>query len=323
VSRRRRRAVAVSPISAVPAVGAPLARRRRRWPYVVGVLAVAVVAIVFRGDLALLFSADRPVVTTLEQDVVYVEPGAPQVDAAGIRQAFGRRPLAMVVLRPGSALAAHANEVCDSVRDRIDNLIVAVDVGGEFEYGCESPDVPIVRNAFGWDFVQWEQHDSAVHYLRGDFRAQADQLAARYDADVTDGSLRYQPRTFHQPFSRYLVSGGLLLLVIAGVVALNVGLHRSVRAATEHRAERARWRARRADLDASLSEVAMIMLDLSPPTGAPNPSPPRAADRLARLSADYLTALADAEQAEPGGDLSDLEGRVAHLRDRARALERR
>ena len=303
-----------------------MSRRRRRWPYVVGVLAVAVVAIVFRGDLTLLFSADRPVVTTLERDVVYVEPGAPHVDTAGIRQTFGRRPLAMVVLRPGSALAGHPDKVCDAVRDRIGNLIVAVNVGGEFRYGCESSDVPIVRNAFGWDFVQWEQHDAAVHYLRGDIRAQADQLAARYDADVTDGSLRYQPRTFHQPFSRYLLSGGLLLLVIAGVVALNAGLHRSVRAAAEHRAARARWRARRADLDASLSEVAMIMLAVDAGRASRagrHQRDGRRADRLARLSADYLAALADAKQAEPGGDLSDLEGRVANLRDRARALERR
>jgi hypothetical protein len=341
--------------------------RRRRWPYVLGVLAVVAVAVVFRGDLTLLFSADRPVVTTLERDVVYVEPGAPRVDVAGIRQTFGRRPLAMVVLRPGSALAAHPDGVCKAVVDRIDNLIVAVNVGGEFRYGCESSDVPIVRNAFGWDFVQWEQHDSAVQYLPDDLRAQADQLAARYDADVTGGSLRYRPRTFHQPVTRYLLSGALLLLVVAGVVALDVGLNRSVRAATHHRAERARWRARRADLDASLSEVAMIMLDLSPPppptptaaradpTGAaaaerdgdpastPEDGDPastpeagpgvagpsraerrgrRRADRLAALSADYLTALADAERAAPGDDLSELEHRVAGLRERARTLER-
>lgn len=325
--RRRRGADAVNPVSAVPAgeagpaAGAPRVRRRK-WPYVLGVLAVVVVAVLFRGDLTLLVSADRPVVTTLERDVVYVQPGAPHVDAAGIRQTFGRRPLAMVVLRPGSALAAHPDKVCDTVVGRIDNLIVAVDVGGEFRYGCESSDVPIVRNAFGWDFAQWELHSSAVQYLPGDVRGQADQLAARYDADVTDGSLRYRPRTFHQPVTRYLLSGGLLLLVVAGVIVLDVGLNRSVRTASQHRAERARRRARRADLDASLSEVAMIMLDLSPPVPASAGTDERRAGRLARLSADYLLALADTERAGPDTELSELEHRVAGLHDRARTLER-
>jgi hypothetical protein len=298
-------------------------------------LAVVALGVVFRADLTLLFSADRPVVGALERDVVYVEPGAPRVDTAGIRQAFGRRPLAMVVLRPGSALAAHPDRVCSAVTDRVDNLIVAVNVGGQFRYGCESSDVGIVRNAFGWDFVQWQQHGAAVQYLRDDLRGQAEQLAARYDADVTDGTLRYQPRTFHQPFSRYLLAGALLLLVVAGVVAVRLGTTRTLRAATHQRAERSLWRARRADLDASLSEVAMIMLDLPPPTPtSANPSGGSGpagrgngargrAERLARLSADYLTALADAEAARPGADLSGLEERVGGLHDRARALERR
>lgn len=243
-----------------------------------------------------------------------MEPGAGAVDVDGVRREFDERPLAVVVLRDGSSLAADPGDTCAAVSDRIEGVLVAVVVGGEFAYGCETG-LPLNVDEFGWDFVQWSLHGRATEFLAGDVVAQSAQLAARYDKDVVRGALDHEPRTFGTPASRHVLAAGLVVLVVGGVLFVYKGLDRSTHAVGRWRAARGRWRARRADLDAALGEVALIMVHLEPGRDR------RRAAKLASLSRDYLAALADWEAAEPGGSLDELATRIESLRGRAAALE--
>lgn len=301
-----------------PAPPKPRGPVRHRVKLLIAVAGIALVALLAGSDLLLLFSPARPVVAGLDHDVVWVEPGAGDVDVAGMRVAIGERPLAFVVLKADSPLAKDKADTCDAVAQRYDGMMVAVVAGGEFVRGCESDNLPLTVDNFGWDFVTWMVYDSATQFLHGDLRAQAEQLASHYDSDVASGKLIRQPRTFHFSGYRYLLAGGLVLLVILAVVFAESGLRRGARRVNRIRERRALWRDQRADLDTGLGEVALVMVDL--------PATPRDAKRTKKvgtLSQDYLAALSDWEHAKPGDPLDDLAKRVGSLRRRALELERR
>jgi hypothetical protein len=289
--------------------------RRPVWPIVVGIGLIISILVATWSDLTLLVSPYRSAVDTLRQHVLYVEPGAGHVDTAAIRRTIGVRPIAVEVLRPGSAQAKHPDKACAAAVDRIDGLMVAVFVGGEFEYGCESDDLPLTVDWFGWDFAQWSIISTATGYLNGDLAAQVGQVVMRYDANVADGSLIDHRRSFRVPTYRYLVAGGLVVLVVAGVFGLRAGLGRTVRVGARALVRRSRRQARYAELDGELAEIALIMVELRPDAAG------AAADRLGRLSADYLIALSDSQHADRHTDLDELAGRIGALRDRARALD--
>ncbi|MEV0838568.1 hypothetical protein AB0I55_03315 [Actinocatenispora sera] len=289
--------------------------RRPRWPIVVGIGLIVSILVATWSDLTLLASPYRSAVDTLRQHVLYVQPGAGPVDAAAIRRAIGVRPIAVEVLKPGSAQAKDPGKACAAAVDRIDGLMVAVFVGGEFRYGCESDDLPLTVAWEGWDFTTWYIVGRATGYLVGDLAGQVDQVVLRYDADVAGGTLRDHRRRFAVPTYRYLVAGGLVVLVVAGVFGLRAGLGRTVRVGARALVRRSRRRARYAELDGELAEIALILVELRPDAaGAP-------ADRLGRLSADYLTALSDSQHTDRHTDLAELAGRITALRDRARALD--
>ncbi|BCJ36247.1 hypothetical protein Athai_37500 [Actinocatenispora thailandica] len=311
----RRRAVQRSAAQRARESAGASGPRRPRWPIVVGIGLIVSILVATWSDLTLLVSPYRSVVDTLRQHVVYVQPGAGHVDTAAIRRAIGVRPIAVEVLEPGSAQAKDPGKACAAAVDRIDGLMVAVFVGGEFEYGCESDDLPLTVDWFGWDFVQWSVVSTATGYLTGDVAAQVNQVVLRYDANIADGSLLDHRRRFSVPTYRYLVAGGLVVLVVAGVFGVRAGLGRTVRVAARALVRRARRRARYAELDGELAEVALIMVELSPEAAGV------AADRLGRLSADYLTALADSQHADRHTDLDELADRIGRLRERARALD--
>lgn len=293
------------------------AKTRRRLRLLLAAAGIVLVAAFAGSDLLLLFSPARPVVAGLDHDVVWVEPGAGTVDLAGMRVALGDRPLAFVVVKADSALAKDKSGTCDTVVKHIDGLMVAVVAGGKFAYGCESDDLPLNTDRFGWDFVTWERFDSATQFLDGDLRAQAEQFAARYDADVASGTLTRVPRTFHSPGYRYLLAGGLVAVIVLAVLFLRTALARIAAKVARTRAARAQWQDKRADLDAHLGEVALVMVDLPA-----NPADSARTRKLGLLSRDYLAAMSDWEAAKPGSPLDDLAARVRSLRQRAIALER-
>ncbi|MCG8915432.1 hypothetical protein L6E12_06485 [Actinokineospora sp. PR83] len=273
----------------------------RRWLVALGVAAVVALSWV---DLLLLFSPARSAVAALDRDVVWVEPGVVGVDADGVRRAIGERPLTMVVVAAGSPLAADESEGCTAVTDTIDGIVNVLVVDGRFEHGCESDDLPLTTDRFGWDFATWTAYDNTTQFLRHDHRAMAEQLAAMYDNDLARGELLREVRAFHFPAYRYLLAVGLVGAVVVGVHGGSGLLERGLAHLDDRRRERAAWRERRADLGAELALVAMRMVHLPP------------APELGALSRDYLRALSDWEAARPGTSLSEVEARVRGLRER-------
>ena len=285
--------------------------KRRGWILLTALLAAVGLWFTVGREIALQLSDLAGPVDGLRHDVVYVDPAAGPVDTDAVRRAIGDRPVAVVVLSGSSPLADHVDETCSGVVDRIDGLIVAVIVDGEFEYGCESDDLPLTGNTtwLGWDYAQWLGHDYAVRYLDGDIVGQANELAVRYDASVADGNLTGQVRTFEPAAIRWVLAVALGMAVIVAAVLLYLGARRGWAGWQRRRAILTIWAEVHEDLELQLADVAMTLLAL--------PEHPARPKRVAELSADYLRALDDWERAEPGEDLVDLQNRVEGLVERA------
>jgi len=296
------------------------------WSWLVGrtpVLVIGILGLIVAGFLlwprvSLLLSPARPIVNTLSQDVLWVDPELPTeafdtLDADRIRGIIGQRPLGVVVLAPGNDVFDRPLDACTSIVERIDDLTVMVIQDGELGAGCQGDDVPITDNEFGYDFVFWEMMDRQTAFLHGDIPAQVEQLALFYDARVAAGDLEPRTRTFSAPAGQWLLAAGLVLAVTAGVLMLFFGLRRVVLALQRRRERRRRWRAQRDDLDAELQLIALIMLDAEPGDSRQSRRNVHAA---AAVSADYIMVLDDLSNSVPGADLTSLRQRVQSIRER-------
>ncbi len=144
-----------------------------RWP----VLATVIVGMIVAGFLlwprvSLLLSPARPIVNSLSQDVLWVDPDLPTetvdtLDVDRIRGIIGQRPLGVVVLGADNHAFDRPLDACTAVVDRIDDLTVMVIQDGELGAGCQGDDVPITDNEFGYDFVFWEMMDRQTAFLHG------------------------------------------------------------------------------------------------------------------------------------------------------------
>jgi hypothetical protein len=283
--------------------------------YVVIVVALIAAGAVLWPRVSLLFSPARPIVNTLSQDVVWVDPDVPagSVDTDRIRGIIGQRPLAVVVLASDNDSFSSALDACTAVTSRIDDLTVMVVQDGALANGCQGDDVPITANEFGYDFVFWQLMDSQTTFLHGDVPAQVQQLALFYDTHVSSGELEPRTRTFGAPAGQWALAAALVLAVTAGVVLLFFGLRRGVVALQKRHARRRQWRAQRDDLDAELQGIALIMLAAEPAEGSAARRSVRAA---AATSAAYISALDELTDSRPGDDLTALRQRIAAIRKR-------
>ena len=277
---------------------------------VAGIAVIAAAAVLW-PRVTLLFSPARPIVNTLSQDAVWVDPELPadSVDVDRIRGIVGERPLGIVVLASGNDSFDRPLDACTAVTGRIDDITVMVIQDSEFGAGCQGDDVPITHNEFGFDFVFWSMMDSQTAFLNGDVPAQVEQLALAYDARVAAGDLEPRTRTFSAPAEQWLLAAGLLLAVTGGVVLTLFGLRRGVVALQRRQDRRRRWRAQRDDLDSALQEIALIMLDTEPSATSPSRTHSAAA-----VSADYIAALDALSDAGPGADLTPLHRRIDAIR---------
>jgi hypothetical protein len=287
---------------------------------VIGIGVIAAVGM-FWPRISLPFSPARPIVNTLSQDVVWVDPNIPDgtVDAERIRGIIGQRPLAVVVLAPDNDSFDGALDACTAVTDRIDDVTVMVMQDGALANGCQGDDVPITGNEFGYDFVFWQMMDSQTSFLHGDLPAQVEQLALFYDTQVDIGHLEPRTRTFAAPAAQWALAVGLLLAVTAGVLLLFFGLRRGVVALQRRHERRRKWRAQRDDLDAELQDLALIMLAAEPAGGAVNR---RQITAAAGVSRAYISALNDLTNSQQGSDLTPLRQRIAAIRDKLEAAGR-
>jgi hypothetical protein len=281
---------------------------------VIGLAVIAAVG-VFWPRISLLFSPARPIVNTLSQDVVWVDPDLPDgaVDADRIRGIIGQRPLAVVVLAPDNESFDSSLDACTAVTERIDDLTVMVLQDGELANGCEGAAVPITGSELGYDFAFWQMMDGQTAFLHGDLPAQVQQFALFYDAQVSNGELEPRNRTFGAPAEQWALAAGLVLAVTAGVLLLFFGLRRGVVALHHRHERRCRWRAQRDDLDAELQDIALIMLAAEP--GGSSASR-RQIEAAAGASQAYISVLDDLTNSAPGSDLTPLRQRIAAIRSR-------
>ncbi len=286
--------------------------------YIVIVVGLIVAGSVLWPRVSLLFSPARPIVDTLSQDVLWVDPAVPagSVDTDRIRGIIGQRPLAVVVLSTDNDSFDSALDACRAVTSRIDDLTVMVIQDGELANGCQGDDVPITGDEFGYDFVFWQMMDSQTTFLHGDIPAQVQQLALFYDTHVSSGELEPRSRTFGAPAGQWALAIALVLAVTAGVVLLFFVLRRAVVALQKRQARRRQWRAQRDDLDADLQDIALIMLAAEPAAGALFR---RDAHSAAAVSGDYICALDELTDSRPGADLTALRQRIAAIRGRLAA----
>ena len=113
--------------------------------------------------VSLLFSPARPIVDTLSQDVVWVDPDVPagSVDTDRIRGIIGQRPLAVVVLAPDNDSFDSSLDACTAVTEPDRRPDGHGDPGRRTRRnGCQGDDVPITGDEFGYDFVFWQMMDS-------------------------------------------------------------------------------------------------------------------------------------------------------------------
>ncbi|MET0863033.1 MAG: hypothetical protein ABWZ98_01735 [Nakamurella sp.] len=283
-------------------------------------LAFIVVGLIVAGFIlwprvSLLFSPARPIVDTLSQDVLWVDPDVPagSVDTDRIRGIIGQRPLAVIVLAVDNDSFDSSLDACTAVTSRIDDLTVMVVQDGALANGCQGDDVPITGNEFGYDFVFWQMMDSQTTFLHGDIPAQVQQLALFYDTNVSNGQLEPRTRTFGAPAGQWALAVGLVFAVTAGVVLLFFGLRRGIVALQKRQARRRQWRAQRDDLDAQLQDIAMIMLAAEPANGS---TPNGSIRAVAATSAGYISALDELTDSRPGDDLTPLRQRIQAIRRR-------
>jgi len=286
--------------------------RRSAVPVIIAI-GVIVAAVVLWPRVSLLFSPARPIVNTLSQDSVWVDPDLPadSVDVDRIRGIIGQRPLGVVVLAPDNDSLGRPLDACTSVVSRIDDITVMVVQDGGLGAGCQGDDVPITHNEFGYDFVFWSMMDSQTAFLNGDVPAQVEQLAFAYDSRVEAGDLEPRTRTFSAPAGAWALAGGLLLVVTLGVVLVFLGLRRGVIALQSRQERRRHWRAQRDDLDLDLQEIALIMLDAEPTGDTLATTRTHAA---AAVSADYILLLDELSEAPMGSDLTGLRRRIFGIR---------
>jgi hypothetical protein len=279
---------------------------------IIVVLGVLAAGLLIWPRVSLVFSPARPIVNTLSQDVLWVDPDVPagSVDGDRIRGIIGQRPLAVVVLAAKNDSFDSSLDACLAVSDRIDDLIVMVIQDGALANGCQGDDVPIVGDEFGYDFVFWQLMDSQTAFLHGDIPAQVQQLALFYDDRVAGGDLQPRTRTFGAPAGQWALAVALVFAVTAGVVVLFLGLRRAVVALAKRLARRRQWRAQRDDLDFELQDIALIMLAAEPAAGRNSWRQVRAA---AAVAGAYISALDELADSRPGGDLTALRQRIAAI----------
>ena len=292
-------------------------RRDRRGPgrwllLPVVVPAVLLMAFVVWPRVSFLSSDVRPIVDTLDTSVVYVAPGAGPVDTAQVQGIVGTRPLALAVLGGGDQGADRPHDTCQTVSGQLPGLLVEVVVDGDLRAGCEGDDVHYGAGVdpFGWDFVFWYQQDYATTLVHGNMAGMARQLALTYDAEVKGGRLIGAQREFHPPPARVLIAIGLAAAVVLGAILLFWLLRRVSRRSLLATERRRRWRAKWDEIDGELGEIALIMVATRPG----EQSDRALATAVGSVAPAYTAALNELEAAQPGDDLTALNGRVQLIR---------
>lgn len=324
MSRRRRQpqppAERPTPALSGESAGGPTGPARRfTGPFRLAVVAALLVAgwLVW-PQITLPFSQVAPIVTTLRADSVFVEDGAavPADTAQRVRETLGRRPAAMVVLAADSAFTDRPLDICTAVVDHIDDVeLMVTQVGRGFVAQCQGSDLPVLTDELRFDAGIAYTLDRATRMFDEDIPGQAEQLALVMDSSVRGGRLSDTERTFSAPVTAWLAAGGIVVGVVGGAVLLFWGVRRGSRALVTRQRRRAEFAAGYRDVEAVVSETAMVLLDIDPRDA-------RRTAAAAALAQDYRTVLTDLEAATDAPALDSVRGRAGEILTALRKVNR-
>ena len=258
-------------------------------------------------QISLPFSGVAEIVSDLRNDSVFVEDGVTGVDEQQIREIFGRRPVAIIVLAQDTAYDDYPLDICTKLVDRIDDIELMISqVGDGFVTQCQGDDLPTRGTELGFDAGLGFTLDRATRMFQDDVAGQAEQLALIMDSAVKGGRLGFSERTFRAPFNAWLVAGGTVIGVVGGALLLFWGVRAGSAALVARRRRRAEFGSRYEDVEATVSEAALVLL-------AVDPRDTRAMAATTGLADEYRAALDDLENAESTADLDALGPRADRI----------
>lgn len=279
-----------------PAGSRTVRPRIRLRAFLVGSLVLILIGwtVVAWPRLTLPFSADAPIVETLDTDVV-ADAGVGLTDEQkdGIRGAIGTRPITMVFL-PTDGPDEYT--LCKSVSPRLPDvqLIIVKDADGR--YGCTGDDVPVINQSSVSDDLRGLAYElrinAALRYV-ADPVAKAQAAALVYDSMVNNGKLAPGDRELRTPWAQV---GRTLLIVVGvltGILLLLVGLRRLALYLRVRRTRRRDQERVRDELDDALAELALAVVDAIP-------DDPRVAGAASDRAAGYADLLTRAATATGG-----------------------
>lgn len=284
-------------------------RHLRGWSRFALVAAIGLAGWLVWPQITLPFSGVAPIVADLQADSVYVEDGAdvPADTEQRVRDILGRRPAAVIVLARDSTYSDRPLDICTAVVDRVKDVEVMVTrVGSGFAAQCQGADLPVRIPDVRFDAGLAFSLDIATQMFNDDIPGQAEQLALIMDSAVKSGRLADTERVFRAPVTSWLAAGGIVIGVVGGAVLLFWGVRSGGRAVVARRRRRAEFRSRYEDVEATVSEAALVLLAIDPQDAERTAT-------AAALAGDYRVVLDDLGTAHDADDLARVEQRAADI----------
>jgi hypothetical protein len=276
----------------------------------------------------------RTIVDGLRTTSVHEAPGAPgKIDAARARQLIGDRPIVLVLLGtealpPSDDSFTQASyEMCDQIAAVVTtSLVILYATEEDGEYGpsyCVGPEFSNPQNpvnAENYDFPLIGRAEVAWQYrvTEDDLFPQVEEFVFAFDEqaaqDYPNGVPRRAPVTPSPPTPDTLQTWQIVLSlagILAGTIALFVGLRLVGRLAARRGARDAETRHRTEATSARLNKLADVVLHPPPPRDAAD------ARRQADLAGEYVLVLGQFEAATTRAGLAEVTERLAELEKEA------
>lgn len=201
---------------------------------------------------------DSPIKEDIRVSNVYVEDGV-DVDEQEAEKIVGNRHLVIIYL--DGPLGERGGEVCDDVTPVAEGSIVAI-VDDELDmYGCA-----LIPGRDDENFGKAYVTESVIRYGTGALvdapQEAAKVMAANFDRLVAAGLAPQEARAIDPPFSRYIIAGIALGVLVLGALVTHLRGRRVAHLQADALERRAAVRGRLAERDSALAAAGVRILEL-------------------------------------------------------------
>lgn len=200
--------------------------------------------------------------SAIEKDVrvsnVYVEDGV-AVDEHAVEEVVGNRHLVIVYL--DGELGERGGEVCDDVESVAEGSIVAIVDESLDMYGCALIPGRDDEN-LGKAYVAESVLGYGVEALERDPQEAAKVMVSNFDTLIAAGLAPQEARAIDPPFSRFIIAGIAIALVVLGALVMHLRGRRVAHLQAEALERRAAARGRLAERDTALASAGTRILEL-------------------------------------------------------------